>query len=508
MDIPNNTSKSACVYTRVSTAGQADDRAVSLDEQLADCLAYAETRGLEVVSHYQDVGPGIDPDRPQFRAMLEDARRNWFNAIIVWRADRLSRGISSAGPVDGVLREREILGTPLALLSVKDSVDARIFGVLAWAAGEESNAIRQRTVMGKNASARAGRIPSGAVPFGYRIGDDGKPVIHETEAEVVRSIFKWYLDGVSVSVIARDVEALGHPMHQNRVHDLLRATTYKGFQVYGGTRRLRVGVDKGTTVAQPAEARIDIPYPVLIDPAEWGRVQELKKSKQFYSKRSTKSFYMVAKMVRCGECGNVMAGLTKNPPAGRNRPPIRYYRCRGARMGLRCREKSYIPADKLEGSVWREVEAMLTDPEQFFDVLDEDHAGAELDAALEDARRALTKVQREEERLVRLYVLGKIDDDMLTRQRRFITERLEHEQDQVNALHQLQQANLDRVEMGNTITAWAGRIGEGIDTLDDKGKQGIIRLVVDHATLSRDNLLTIAFAVGLVPGTWACRWAT
>ena len=505
MDMHVNASQAAAIYTRVSTASQADDSAASLDEQLADCRAYAETQGLEIVAHFQDVATGTDPERPQFRLMLEDARRLKFDAILVWRGDRLNRGISSAGRVDEILRERDALGVPLSLLSVKDNIDARVFGVLAWAAGEEAKAIAQRTVMGKNAAARAGRLPSGACPFGYRIGQDGRPVIHDQEAAIVRRIFDSYLAGVSVKLIALEAGALGYPMHENRVHELLRQTAYKGVQIYGATRRVRA---RGTSrlIARPEKSHIEIPYPPIIDAADWDRVQTLKAEKRFFAKRATKRFYMAAKLVRC-HCGNIMSPLTK-PARGPNSHPISYYRCRGAKQGLKCRPKSYVRADVLEPALWGEVEAMLTDPEQFFDVLDADNAGAEMDAALEDARRGLATIQREEERVVRLYITERIDDAMLAKQRRYITERLEHAEQQVEALHRQRQVEQDRAEMVDTITAWTARIQDGIATLDVEAKREIMLEVIDSATLSRENVLTVNFVVALDQETLACRWAT
>ena len=42
------------------------------------------------------------------------------------------------------------------------------------------------------------------------------------------------------------------------------------------------------------------------------------------------------------------------------------------------------------------------------------------------AERDLREVQMEEQRLVRLFVTGKISEEMLDLQRKFVTERLEH----------------------------------------------------------------------------------
>ena len=81
----------------------------------------------------------------------------------------------------------------------------------------------------------------------------------------------------------------------------------------------------------------------------------------------------------------------------------------------------------MEDLVWGEVRRVLQNPEVIVNGIDslnvrEDCGPAE---ELAKAERDLQEVQREEERCIRLYVSGRITEDQLDHQRRFVTERLE-----------------------------------------------------------------------------------
>lgn len=73
-----------------------------------------------------------------------------------------------------------------------------------------------------------------AIPFGYQIAD-GILAVHETEAELVRTVFKRYLTGESYGQIASALQALGipysdgsKPWNKNMVGRILQNRQYLG----------------------------------------------------------------------------------------------------------------------------------------------------------------------------------------------------------------------------------------------------------------------------------------
>ncbi|ACL04121.1 Resolvase domain protein [Desulfatibacillum aliphaticivorans] len=79
-------------YLRVSGQGQIDGN--GFDRQIETIRAFADSKGFEVVSVYQDGGisgtTGED-DRPAFKSMVADILKNGVRIILVESLDRLAR---------------------------------------------------------------------------------------------------------------------------------------------------------------------------------------------------------------------------------------------------------------------------------------------------------------------------------------------------------------------------------------------------------------------------------
>ena len=336
----------AAIYARVSDKSQAEEDKTSLSEQTIEMEAYCERKGLTVVARYQEVGRGWSKKRPEFQRMLAEAKQGLFDTIVCWKSDRLSRGMYPAA----------------ALMEV---VDMKTFGLMAAIGKIELDNFRERASMGKRGTAKQGRTPTGTLPYGYRIGDDGRPEIHEAEAEVVRRIFRQYVhEGMGASSITWQLLEEGVPAgknggrwHESHLHRMPGSEAYKGAWWYGKTRQ--VATEDGTRVyAQPRETWIEIPVPPLVDEETWDRAQALKKQRLNRSKRNTKVFYLLQHLLRCAECGMLFGGRTNSRDVTKRNgkvyryeldPPLRYYSCYGMQKHrLRCRKHSFIRAEKLE----------------------------------------------------------------------------------------------------------------------------------------------------------------
>ena len=162
-------------------------------------------RGLTIVARYQEVGQGWSKKRNQFQKMLNDAKLGRFDTIVCWKSDRLSRGMYPAAALMEVVEASHV-----NLEAVMDSIDMKTFGLMAAIGKIELDNFRERASMGKRGAAKMGRIPVSNVPYGYRVGEDGRPEIVEEEAEVVRRIYRWCVDeGLGATVIRNRLTAEG-----------------------------------------------------------------------------------------------------------------------------------------------------------------------------------------------------------------------------------------------------------------------------------------------------------
>ena len=480
-----NDRRRAAAYTRVSSQVQAGEDRVSLEEQRGDIEAYASEHSYEIVVHYQDVASGVGRDRPEFLRLQSDARAGQFDTILAWNADRLAR---SGAAMDDLLTA--VSPYDITVETVRGTFDRRYAELLASVARMERNAIVERTVMGRRAAAKAGKMPSGRPPYGFRRGADGRPVIHAEEGRIVRLAFTSYLDGMSVPAISVLLQAeTGRAWPESRLHKLLGQSAYAGTWVW--SRRRRVHTDDGDVLRdQPEANHINIAFPQIVAEEEFDRVQALKRRRSRFSPGRTKTFYLLAGLVVCLECGYRVGGLSKL----NGKRKRRYYRCHGQKaMKTDCRPYSHIRADKLEGLIWDEAKAFLTDPDSFWDKVDSDDSAERLDRDMQIAQREFAKVEGENSRLIRLLVTERITEAEFDHQRKFVTERLEGAQEYLAALRTQQAAAYERAAVADSISAWARGISEGLDSLDGEARREVLRQILQKVTIDRQGLVRSHF---------------
>ena len=107
----------------------------------------------------------------------------------------------------------------------------------------------------------------------------------------------------------------------------------------------------------------------------------------------------------------------------------------------------------------------------------------------------LGKLQSEEDRAIRLYVSGKITEDQLDHQRRFITERLESLRERLNDYRTRESARVEQRELMEQVARWAQRMGDGLDDLPEEKRREVLRLLLDEATIDGDNNVNLTLAI-------------
>ncbi len=142
------------LYARCSTAEQ------SVRLQLDALRDYVRARGFRITEEYIDEGvSGARTRRPELSRLLEDAHRRRFDAVLVWKLDRLGRSLSH------LIRVADQLGSlGVDLISLNDpGLDTTgptgrlIFHVMGAVAEFERDLIRERTKAGMKAAQRRGK---------------------------------------------------------------------------------------------------------------------------------------------------------------------------------------------------------------------------------------------------------------------------------------------------------------------------------------------------------------
>jgi DNA invertase Pin-like site-specific DNA recombinase len=186
------------LYARQSLSRQGDHGdSVSVADQFRSMEDHAAKLGAVVAGRYsdQDVSGSVE-SRDGLDQLMADARRVKPDAVVVRDISRLARDTRVFLTLIDALKKHNSV-----LLSATESLEDRTLTVVLSAFAErERLALAGRVAGGVREHARRGKT-HGQVAFGYR-RIDGEMLIHEPEAEVVRDIFRWFVGGLSMPMIA------------------------------------------------------------------------------------------------------------------------------------------------------------------------------------------------------------------------------------------------------------------------------------------------------------------
>lgn len=195
-----------CVlYARLSVT---KEESVSIERQLNSCRKYAEARGWESVGEFVDDGVSATANRPEDRkgwsALLATPG---FDAVVIWKVDRLARRVLDFLHVDEALRERGA-----GLIAVEDPIDmtspqGRAFAVMLAVFGEmEAENIRARVRAARAHLIAAGRFVGGGIPYGYQSAPNpdgpGRVLVKDPER------ISWLTEAVAMAMRGTTVNAL------------------------------------------------------------------------------------------------------------------------------------------------------------------------------------------------------------------------------------------------------------------------------------------------------------
>lgn len=129
-----------------------DKRYQEPENQLEPLREFAKSYGWEISAEFIDRSSGSNPNRPEFRKMLQEAALHRFNGIIIWKLDRFSReGISSTLAYIRQLKERHVWVKSMTetwMDTSQEGISELILAVMSWIAAEERRKISDRTKAG------------------------------------------------------------------------------------------------------------------------------------------------------------------------------------------------------------------------------------------------------------------------------------------------------------------------------------------------------------------------
>jgi site-specific DNA recombinase len=199
------------IYTRVSTEHGLDQEFNSLDAQYEAASAYIKSQAhagwTQIRSRYDDGGySGGSTDRPDLQKLLNDIRARKIDVIVVYKVDRLTRSLADFAKLVELFDAHGVSFVSVTQqFNTTTSMGRLTLNVLLSFAQFEREVTSERIRDKIAASKRKGLWVGGNLPLGYEM-KNGKIAIVEEDAELVRSIFRRYLELGSVNELLRDLK--------------------------------------------------------------------------------------------------------------------------------------------------------------------------------------------------------------------------------------------------------------------------------------------------------------
>jgi len=192
----------AAIYTRVSTEEQAKE-GFSLDAQLEKLRSYCKARDWEVTEEYIDDGySGRKIKRPAYLKMMEEMEK--WDAILVIKMDRIHRNQKNfMAMMEQLNKNKKEFVSMSESFDTSTAIGRFVMNIIQGIAQLESEQIGERVYLGMEQKARTNSGVLGFnIPYGYDY-HDGQLHINEKEAQVIKNIYSWYLDGKSMGDIVK-----------------------------------------------------------------------------------------------------------------------------------------------------------------------------------------------------------------------------------------------------------------------------------------------------------------
>jgi len=344
------------IYCRISGRKSAG-KDVSIEVQKTAGINFAEDLKLPY-KLYIDVGisgaKSEIAERPAFADMFEDIKDKKVSVVYAYDQSRIVRQTRIWYIFIYVLEENRCTYYEAGKeVDFDDPITKLNTGIIALIDELYTKTTSKKVKAANRANAEKGK-GHGVTAYGFKKNKDGYLEIDAKQAEIIKDIFKWSLNGVGTYTIANTLNDLGVPpkSHQfkngvivkkdkytNRVtmfprdkvkwrgnvlYDMLTNTIYKGQRHYGGVVK---------------------EIPSIITTKLWDQVNENLTSNKKNVGPKNKFKYLLNGLIVCQSCNAEFRG--KYRASGRNKT----YSCKGSSRGLNCKTGRGLNIPKFESFI-------------------------------------------------------------------------------------------------------------------------------------------------------------
>ena len=310
-------------YCRVSSdsSDQLHSFAAQIKYYSEYCKRHPEYKFVDIYADEGITGTSMEK-RDDFRRMLRDCKKGLIDRIIVKSMSRFARNTEEMLTALRALEQMEVSvyfeEQGLDTKSMNSEMFATFPGMVAQ---QESVSISQNMRWSYKKRMESGEFNCCAPAYGFDL-INGKLVINETEAAVIRRIFDLYLQGIGMQTIANILNDEGvrrqygrEKWHHTTVNYILNNERYKGDallqkQITTQTLPFKKQLNHGE---QPMYY-VENSNPAIVSRETYEAVQALIKSRQPSCKRKAKN-YPLTRTLLCPDCGHTFRRQVVNGTA-------------------------------------------------------------------------------------------------------------------------------------------------------------------------------------------------
>ncbi len=264
-------------------------------------------------------------------------------------------------------------------------------------------------------NALSAKHTGGKPALGYDVGIDGKYIINEKEAIIIKTIFKLYLEGKGYGQILNVLHEkgwktkTGRPFSKSALYHLLRNESYKGVYTFNKDKSRNKFSNSLAADAENEVVRIEGGMPAIISQADFDEVQKLLSyNKLSGGAQKAKEPYLLTGIAVCGECGSPMQGNSRT--GGNTDKMYRSYRC-GCKVNKKLCKNKEIRKNLIEEFVLDQLERVVLNERmvpQMVKALNEKIAETKRSskAEIKEVEKKLKKVEEQIDKIVEIIMEG------------------------------------------------------------------------------------------------------
>lgn len=317
--IPKSTLRVAA-YCRVSS-----DSSVQLHSFAAQVQHYtkfiSDNERMELADIYADEGiTGTKTsERDDFNRLISDCKKGKIDRVLTKSVSRFARNTA-----DSLMYARLLKEYGVSILFEKENIDTAymsselLLALSGAQAQEESISISKNMRWSIERRMKAGTFIASHTAYGYKLVN-GEYVIDESEAKIVKLIFKSFLSGMGKKSIADMLNEMNAPKRKDEtmwkiatIEYILTNERYVGDALFQKTFKTEtVPFIQKTNRGEKTRYYVGNTNPPIISKSDFEMVQKLIKDNSLENQRKKAVTYPLTQKIRC-KCGSTYKPLTVN----------------------------------------------------------------------------------------------------------------------------------------------------------------------------------------------------